>query len=316
MMQLEDIKQVLVVGTGLMGHGIAQEFAQAGYGVVLNDLTDEQIERARREIQHNLEFLAEQGLGTAEQIGAATARIQGTTDLETASREADFVVEAVFEDLALKRRIFSALDEFCPQRTILTSNSSSLVPSSYASATRRPAQVLGAHYFEPAYLCPLVEVIKGPQTSDETVALTVELMKRVGKKPAIVHKEVPGFVGNRMQAALQREALSIVEQGIATPEDVDMIVRNGFGRRMGAMGPFEKTDLIGADLSLAVGRILIGEISRATEPSSVLIQQVETGKLGAKTGQGFYSWTPEKVESARRRIRRSLVRILQDEAAG
>jgi len=315
MMQLEDIRQVVVIGAGLMGHGIAQEFAQAGYRVVMNDLTDEHLKRAREEIEGNLEFLAQHGLGTIAEIGRTMARIQATTDLEAASREANFVVEAVYEDLALKCQIFGALDEFCPERAILASNSSSLVPSSYASATKRPTKVIGAHYFEPAYLCPLVEVIKGPQTSEETVVLTVELMRRIGKKPAVVRREVPGFVGNRMQSALQREALSIVEQGIATPEDVDLVVKNGFGRRMAAMGPFEKMDLIGTDLGLAVARILTGEISRATEPSRVLVEKVQKGELGAKTGKGFYSWTPEKVEATRRRIQRSLVRILQHEAS-
>ena len=186
-----------------------------------------------------------------------------------------------------------------------------MLPSKLASVTRRPDKVLVAHYFNPPYLLPLVEVVRHKETSDETVTTIYDLLTKVGKNPAIVQKEVPGFIGNRLQAALLREALSIVERGIASPQDVDTVVKNGFGRRYAAAGPFEIFEIVGWDLVLAAAQYLIPDTEPSTEISPLLREKVERGELGVKTGKGFYEWTQESAEALKQRIGQVLVKIAQ-----
>ncbi len=312
-MSAVEIGKVAVIGVGLMGHGIAQDFAQAGYEVTINDLSEQHNKQALSNIRSNLDLFAEHGLVTAGEIPGTLARIHSAPDLAQAAHDADFVVEAVFEDLPLKQKIFRELDEACPPHTILASNSSSFTVSKYAPATNRPALVLGTHYYNPPHIVPLVEVIRGDQTAEETVRTTVDLMERVGKKPVVVPRDVAGFIGNRIIAAIFREALSIVEHGIATPQDVDTVVKNSFGRRMAAMGPFEQSDIIGADLLASVMTELFPQIDRSTGPSPVLAKQIEKGEIGMKTGKGFYNWTPESAEAMRRRLALAVLRILKEE---
>ena len=310
-MKAEEIERISVVGAGLMGHGIAQEFALAGYDVHLNDLTEEGLRQAADKVRCNLEMLVGMGLVSRNQADSAPSRFHTTTALSEAVREADVVIEAVFEDLALKQRIFAELDRACPERTILASNTSTFMPSKLASATRRPDRVLVTHYFNPPHLLPLVEVVPGKETSDETVTAITDLLAKVGKRPALVQKEVPGFIGNRLQAALIREALSLVEQGVATPQDVDTVVKNGFGRRLSCAGPFEIFDIAGWDLVEAVVSQLFPEIDSSPEVPRWLREKVERGELGLKTGKGFHEWTPESAEALRRRIAQALVDIAQ-----
>lgn len=313
MMDVEQIRKVAVIGVGLMGHGIAQEFAQAGYEVAIKDLTEQHAQQALSNIRRNLGVFAEHGLVDAGEIPAILSRIHIAPSLVQAAQDADFVVEALFEDLALKQQTFRELDEACPPHTILASNSSSFKVSKYACATKRLAQVLGTHYYNAPHVIPLVEVIKGDETSEDTVTTTVDFMTRVGKKPVVIRRDVAGFIGNRIIAAIFREALSIVEHGIATPQDVDTVIKSSFGRRMGVMGPFEQSDIIGADLVAAVMTELFPEIDRSTRPSPVLEKQKEKGELGMKTGKGFYTWTPESMEAMRNRLFLTLLRILKEE---
>jgi len=245
MVQLEEVRQIAVIGAGTMGHGIAQEFARAGYQVALQDLEDDIVQRAMARIEANLHACCEAGLIALEEVPAILGRIQPTTDLTKAAAETDFVVEAVAEDLDLKQRLFRELDRLCPRRAVLATNTSGLSITRIAAATTRPDQVVGTHFWNPPYLLPLVEVVRGDQTSDETVAITCQIMERIGKSPVVVHKDVPGFVGNRLQLALLREALAIVEQGIASAADVDTVVKTGFGRRLAVIGPLETADLGG-----------------------------------------------------------------------
>ncbi len=308
-MLVDDIKHIGVVGAGLMGHGIAQEFALAGYEVHLNDLTEEKLQQALEDIQANLQRLMGFGLVTQDQAEFTPARIHTSTELGEVAADTDLVVEAVFEDLELKQQLFQQLDTLCPERTILASNTSTLMPSLLASATERPDRVLVTHYYNPPYLVPLVEVVRGPETSDEVVETVDVLLTRVGKTPAIVQKEAPGFIGNRLQVALFREALSIVERGIATPRDVDIVVRNGPGRRWAAAGPFEIWGIAGWDLVCALWPYLSPDLESSTEVPSLLREKVERGELGSKTGKGFYEWTPESAEALRRRIARALIEI-------
>ena len=311
-MAIDGIGQIAVIGAGLMGHGIAQEFASAGYPVRLHDVTEVQLETARTQIEKNLNVLAENAIIERESISATLERIQTDTALEAVAENADFVVEAVTENLPLKQQVFEKLDAICPPHTILASNTTALMPSQIGVNARRKDKILNTHYFNPPYLIPLVELIRSPDTSDETVAVTFELFTVIGKTPAIIEKEVMGFVGPRLQAALIREAFAIVEQGIASAETVDLVVRNSFGRRLSVAGPFEVFELAGWDLVLAAFEELYKDLNSSSDINSLLRQMVASDKLGVKSGEGFYTWTDEKISEIRERMNNALIQQLAD----
>jgi len=303
------IQRIAVIGAGLMGHGIALEFAAHGFDVALQDRDQSALERARGSITEGLARLAEIGRITPHAAAEAPSRIAMGTDARVAVTDADLVIEAVSEDLDLKRALFRDLDDWAPPRAILASNSSSFMPSLLAAATDRPDRVLVAHYFNPPHLLPLVELVRGEQTSDETIETMRALYQGIGKRPAVVQREAPGFVGNRLQMALLREALAIVEAGIATPGDVDTIIKNGFGRRLAVAGVFEVFEAAGWDLTLAVADQLLPAIDRSPEPPQSLREKVARGELGLKAGKGFYEWTPEEAAALRRRVSEGLAAI-------
>ena len=215
------------------------------------------------------------------------------------------MIEAVFEDLQLKQDIFRRLDKAAPERTVLLSNTSTYLPSALAASTSRPDRVAVAHYFNPPHLLPIVELVRGPETSDQTIETARDLLLRVGKRPALVNREILGFIGNRLQAALFREALALVEQGVASVEDVDAVVKYGFGRRLSVAGPFEVWEQIGWDLVATIKSELFPDIDRSTTVPKILSDKVARGELGTKTGKGFYDWTPESAEALRPRISRA-----------
>ncbi len=300
---------IAIIGGGLMGHGIAQEFAQHGYEVTIFEKDGDRRNGIPGRIEANLKLLAEQGVMKDEAVEAALKRIHVSDAFEAAVEGAEYVVEAVFEDLPLKQAIFRRLDQVCPPEVILASNSSSFTPTDYATGTTYPGRILGTHYFNPPYLVPLVEVVKGPATSEEAVTRATTLLKGLGKKVVLVRKESAGFIANRIQIALFREAFNVVEQGIATPEEVDLAIKNSFGRRLGVMGPFEQCDIIGADLKLAIYKALIPHISHSQTPPPILETRVAKGKLGIKTGEGFYRWTPESARAMNRNLRQWLIGV-------
>ena len=199
------------------------------------------------------------------------------------------------------------MDAICPPHTILASNTTALMPSQIGVNAKRKDQILNTHYFNPPYLIPLVELIRSPDTSDETVAVTFELLTAIGKTPAVIEKEALGFVGPRLQAALIREAFAIVEQGIASAETVDLVVRNSFGRRLSVAGPFEVFELAGWDLVLAAFEELYKDLNNSADINPLLRQMVESGKLGVKSKEGFYSWTDDKIQELRDRMNRALI---------
>ncbi len=311
-MATDGIAQIAVIGAGLMGHGIAQEFANAGYHVRLQDVTEAQLQTARTQIAKNLNVLAENDIIESESIPATLARIQTDTVIEAVAENADFVVEAVTENLPLKQEVFEKLDAICPPHAILASNTTALMPSQIGVNARRKDKILNTHYFNPPYLIPLVELIRSPDTSDETVKVTFELLTTIGKTPAIIEKEVPGFVGPRLQAALIREAFAIVEQGIASAETVDLVVRNSFGRRLSVAGPFEVFELAGWDLVLAAFEELYKDLNSSADINPLLRQMVASDKLGVKSGEGFYNWTDEKIQEIRERMNKALIQKLAD----
>ena len=310
-MKAEEITRISVVGAGLMGHGIALQFALGRYTVILNDVSEESLQRALDNIGSTLQLLRDMGLVDEEKAKAVPKRLQTATSLEKGVANADFIVEAVFEDLALKQRVFAELDRYAPQRAILASNTSSFMSSQLAPSTNRPEKVIVANWWNPPYLLPLIEMVPGPQTSDETIETTRGLFQKLGKRPVVLQKESLGFIGNRMQFALLREALSIVEHGIASAEDVDTVVKNSFGRRLAVAGPFEVFDIAGWDTILAIMEQLAPAIESSRETSALLRDKVAQGDLGVKSGKGFYPWDDRSAAALRERVVQALATIEQ-----
>ena len=292
-----------------MGHAIALEFAAAGYEVSLHSRTQTSLDRALAEIHLGLDKLVQFELVSPECREEAPERIHTTTVLELAVEGADLVGESVFEDVELKRQIFERLDQACPEHTILASNTSSLMPSAFAPDTERAARAVVAHYINPPYLIPLVEIVPTARTSDETIDTVTEVLTRMGKRPIVVRKEVPGFILNRLQGALIREALWMVESGIATPQDIDIGIKGSLGRRWAVAGIFEIFDMAGWGVVEAISSAVVPHLANASETSPVLKQKVADGELGAKSGKGFYEWSPETTAAMRQRIARALDEI-------
>ncbi len=310
-MTRHEIRAIAVIGAGLMGHGIAQEFALNGYEVRLHSRTDESLSRATQRIRHNLSYLADNGIIDSEAIRFSLNNIVAETSIEKAVDQVDIVIESVYEDLELKRQLFHQLDRICPEHTILATNTSSFLPSQLASVTNRPDRVLGAHYINPPHLVPLVEIIRGNETSDDSVATMSELLRKVGKRPVVLQKEVPGFITGRLQAAVLREALWMVENGIARPQDVDAALTGALGRRWAAAGVFEVGEIAGWDLFLAIASELFPQLASSPEIPAILKERVGRGQLGVKSGRGFYEWTPESAEAVRQRITSGMIAIEQ-----
>jgi 3-hydroxybutyryl-CoA dehydrogenase len=308
---MSDIKNIAVIGAGLMGHGIAQIFAVKGYGVTLMDLNLDLLSEALKKIRANLILMAEKGIGRQEDINPVLSRITTTKDMVRAIQGSQFVVEAVSENSALKQKVFKELDSQCPPETILATNTSVISITEIASQSKHRERIVGTHFWNPPYLIPLVEVIRGEETSDETMEHTFALLQAVGKHPVRVQKDVPGFVGNRLQHALWREAVSIVEHGIADAATVDECVRFGFGLRLPELGPMENIDMVGTDLTLAIHDYILKHLDRTPGPSPLLRKKVEQGDLGFKTGKGFQDWSPEKAEQSRKRLQEYLLRVVK-----
>ena len=310
-----DIQRITVIGAGTMGHGIGQEFACAGHEVILYDLTKDKLGRAKKRIERNLAEKAGWGLILADEIQPALYRIQTTTSLKEAAGDADLVIEAVFEDLDLKRQLLRDLDHLCPERTILGSNTSSFMPSMLASATERPDRVLVVHFSFPPPLIPLVEIVRSEATADDVVEAVYDILKAAGKSPIVVQKEAVGFIINRIQAAILREALSIVEQGIATAQDVDIAVKESFGRRLAVAGPIEMIEMQnGWDVAWEIGRQIFPELDVSCEPPPVIQEKIDRGELGFKTGKGFYEWTPESADAWRKGLINALASFMRSQS--
>jgi len=306
------LQRITVVGAGTMGHGIGQVFACAGHDVTLYDLTEDRLDQASMWIERNLAEEVEWGLLLSQDVQPALDRIQTTTSLEEAAADADLVIEAVFESLDLKRQLLRDLDRLCPAHTILGSNTSSFMPSKLASATDRPDRVLVAHFFFPPPLMPLVEIVRGEATADDVVAAVYDALKAAGRSPIIAQREATGFIINRIQLAILREALSIVQQGIATAQDVDIAVKHSFGRRLAVAGPIEMVEVQdGWDVIWEIGRQILPELDVSPEFPPVVQSMIERGEFGPKTGKGFYHWTPESLESWRKNLTNALAGFMR-----
>ena len=290
--------RIAVIGAGLMGHGIAQVFALAGHDVTITDTIVQNLDSAKSRIAANL-----RELGDDEN---AVERVEPCFDLAEAVRSADYVVEAVLENLSLKQKLFAEVERHVRPDTILASNTSVIPITAIMQGLNKRERAVGTHWWNPPFLVPLVEVIETEWTSPQTLAWTMELHRSAGKQPAHVKKDVPGFIGNRLQHALWREAISLVENGICDAETVDAVIKASFGRRIAVLGPLENADLVGTDLTLAIHETVLPAIDSRPGPSPYLQKLVADGKLGFKSGEGFRKWSADEQAALRAKVFRHL----------
>jgi len=299
-MQLDDVRKIAIIGGGNMGHGCAMVFAGAGYPVGLYSRRAETLEKAVVGMRNDLTFLAERGLGRLEDVEATVALVKTTQDMEEAATDADFVLECVAEDMALKQDTFQKLDQMCGPDAILATNTSVMSPTEIASTSERRERILGTHWWNPPFLIPLVEVVQTEETPQWVIDVTMGLHWKIGKHPVHAKKDVPGFIANRLQHALWREAVSIVERGIADAATVDESLKFGPGLRLPVMAPLENADLVGLDLTYSIHNYVLRHLEDSHEPSPLLKEKVDKGELGFKSGGvGFQTWTPEQQKALR-----------------
>jgi len=286
--------RIAVIGAGLMGHGIAQVFALAGHDVTIYDSVKASLDSVKARILTNLKDLGDDQ--------TVVERVTPIADLVTAVRDADYLVEAVLEDLLVKQKLFDEIEKHVRPDTILASNTSVIPITSIMQGLQRRERTLGTHWWNPPFLVPLVEVIETQWTSSWAVDFTMKLHADAGKTPAHVKKDVPGFIGNRLQHALWREAVSLVEHDICDAETVDNVIKAAFGRRLAVLGPLENADMVGTDLTLAIHKTVLPDIDSRPGPSPYLEKLVKDGKLGFKSGEGFRKWSPEQQAVLRAKV--------------
>ena len=292
-MSIEDIKKVGIVGAGTMGAGVAQIFAEFGYTVILYNRSEAGMKRAVERLQSKV---AVNPISIETEAEVAGAKIYTTHDL-TALAQVDLISESIAENIEIKQDIFRKLNEICDANTLFTTNTSGLSISQIATAVSHPDRFAGVHFFNPSEIVPAVEVIKGEATSNVTCEVLIDLLKQMKKQPVLVQKDVPGFVASRLQCAVVREALHLIEEGIASPADIDAVMKHGLGLRWALLGPLEIADLGGLDIFNTVGSYIAKSLSNATDSPKVLQDLVAAGKLGAKTGSGFYDYPPGKANA-------------------
>lgn len=313
-MKLEDVKEISVLGAGIMGHGIAQAFLMGGYPVRLYDVKDGILETARAHIKKNMQMFAQEGLFEPEAVDRAMGRLFTTTELARAVQGADFIIEAAPEELFLKQELFAQVESLCPPGAIIATNTSSLTLSAIGQKVKEKGRLVVTHWFNPPHIVPTVEVVRGPETTDETMDLAVGLLQKIRKMPVRIQKELPGFIVNRIQTALVREVWDLYARGVASAEDIDKAVKGSVGFRLASIGPLLTADLGGLDLWLRVYDNLAPEICSCTEAPKAVRELVSQGHYGIKSGKGFYDYAvdfskAELDEAVRRRDKEFLRRL-------
>lgn len=310
-MRLEAIRVISVLGAGIMGHGIAQSFLMGGYPVVLYDIQESILQRARSNIEKNLGLFLQASLIEKREIELFLTRLTTTTDIKRAVEGSEFIVEAATEDLELKQGLFEQVESFCKKEAILASNTSSLTLAEMGLRVKNKERLVTTHWFNPPHIVPMVEVVKGEETSDDTVETAYRLLAKIKKVPVKINLELPGFLINRIQIALYREVFDLYEKGVASAEDIDRAVKGSFGFRLACIGPLRTADLAGLDLWLKSTRRLLPEIQNSIDPPKVLQQLVAQGHYGIKSGKGFYEYgvdrsSDELLEAVQKRDRELL----------
>jgi len=295
------MERVAVIGAGLMGHGIAQVFAVAGHPVAITDESADALASVHERVRANLE--------RSGGDPAAADLIELRDSVEAALEDADFVVEAAPENLELKQALFARLSRAASPDTILATNTSVISIGEIAAGADDPARVVGTHFWNPPHLIPLVEVTQAEHTRLDVVERTMVILAGAGKTPIHVKHDIPGFVGNRLQHALWREAIALVDAGVCDAKSVDDVIKQSFGLRLSVLGPLENADLVGLDLTLAIHEYVLPHIDRTPGPSPLLRRLVEQGDLGMKTGRGLREWTDDEAQAVRERLFDHLVAV-------
>lgn len=304
-----NIKNVLIMGGGLMGKNIAFVASSAKeFDITIYDINSVDVHSG---IRTNTKQLVEKGIVSEEELEERLERIHFTQDLDSqAIKDADIVIEAVFEDMDLKRSTFAKLEERCRKDCIFCTNTSVMSPTEISRDLKERSRFCGTHFWNPGHLIPLVEVVKTDATSDETANTVMEFMTKIGKKPCLCNKDVPGFIANRLQHALWREAISIVEHGIADAATVDTAIKNSFGLRLPQLSAMENADMVGLDLTYNIHNYVLEYLEDSHKPSPLLTKLKEEGKLGFKTGEGFQKWTEEEKTKCSEDLNTYLIRML------
>jgi len=313
MVKVEDLCRAVVIGTGLMGPGIAYTLAMAGCRVKIFGRTRESADRGMRSVTAAVNLLVEGDCITDEEGASVLKQVSQTTNLEGAVADADLVTESIVEDLEIKQDLFARVERMCPGHTLLTSNTSGLPCIQLASVLDRPQRFAVTHYWNPPHLMPLVEVVKGEKTSQETMNALLALLRKAGKKPVAILRDTPGQLGNRLFHALIREAFYIVQEGIASAKDVDTAISTGLGRRLPVYGVLQHMDLVGLDMVLAIQSYMCRALCNDTEPAQLLRDKVADGELGVKSGRGIYDWSERDVGEVVRRRDIFLLELLKSE---
>ncbi|MFX0123549.1 MAG: 3-hydroxyacyl-CoA dehydrogenase family protein [Candidatus Hodarchaeota archaeon] len=307
------IKKIGIIGAGVMGPSIAEVFAIFGasyeFEIVIVDISPSQLKNAKIRIREDFTKVFKTGLFAAADLKAARSRIHLESDINSIA-ESHLVIEAVPEKLDLKSKIFKQLAELTPPSTILTTNSSGLSITEIANATNRPEQCIGTHFMNPPLLMPLVEVVKGQKTSDQTVQTILELLSNVNKRPVQVKKDIPGYVHNRLQAALFREVMHLLDEKVMETEDLETTVKYGLGLRLPVMKVFEMVDLMGLDTIQNVLTYLYPTLDRSTSPPAFLQQKISAGELGIKSGKGFHDYTNKDIQESMRKKEAATFQLL------
>jgi 3-hydroxybutyryl-CoA dehydrogenase len=289
-MNLNEIQTVAVIGSGIMGHGIAQSFIMNGYAVMLYDLNESILKTAEAHIKNSLELFRQADLIADADIEKAMKRLTLTADLKKAAQPANFIIEAIPEDLSLKQDIFCQIENLCDRNTIIASNTSSLRLTDIDERVKNKKRLVITHWFNPPQLVPTVEVVRGAETSAEVLDVTYDLLAKIKKVPVKINKELPGFLVNRIQIALAREVLDLYEKGVASAADIDRAIMGSIGFRLASIGPLITMDLGGLNIWFKVFQNLLPEIQSATAPPVALQKLVKEGHEGIKSGMGFFDY--------------------------
>ncbi|MGK7397536.1 MAG: 3-hydroxyacyl-CoA dehydrogenase family protein [Candidatus Cyclobacteriaceae bacterium M3_2C_046] len=311
-MEFDQIKKVTVLGTGNMGPGIAYLFAKAGYNTFMWGRTEQSTKKGEDNLRKNLDDMLREELISSEEAGQISKNVHVVTDLGLACDQTGFISEAIPENLELKQEIFSRLEALAPENAIISSNTSTLLPSQLKEKMRHPERFLVAHFWNPAYLAPLVEVCGSADTTEEVINTTMKLLKLVGNEPVRMKKEILGYIGNRIMHAMNREALYLIGEGIVSPEDVDKVILSSFGPRFANLGPMEYLDFSGLDLIKSIQGYLYGDLDTTPGVLPVVEQKNEAGDLGLKTGKGLFDWSGKDPNLIRANRDKEFMRKLKD----
>lgn len=311
MKSLNEIKEILIAGGGMMGKNIAFVLtSNPQFHVTVYDLFPTDVEAG---IRANTKQLVDRGHVTEEDLADRLTRIYFTTDIDDpAIKKADLVIEAVFEDMKIKRETFAKLEERCRPDTYFCTNSSVMSPSEISAELKHRERFVGTHFWNPGHLIPLVEVVKTDATADGVAEVVMDVLASAGKKPCLCKKDVPGFIANRLQHALWREAISIVEHGIADAETVDIAIKNSFGLRLPQLSALENSDMVGTQLTWNIHSYVLKDLEDSHEPSPLLKQMLDEGKLGFKSGEGFMKWTQEEIDKCNADLNSYLIHMLYE----